>query len=166
MAGLIHWSLNKVGCDLKTSPRDFTNFSFITALIANATSVPSISPPFPTSQLSTSTINFATMAHSASSSPSASTSNRSDGKRHSDAGGIAGGVVGGLAFLAVVILGWIMHKRQNTIQKNMVFDKSALVSGPVISQTSTTSSHLHYGSSSDPFSSPSLYVSVFLAIIS
>ncbi|KIM48891.1 hypothetical protein M413DRAFT_438065 [Hebeloma cylindrosporum] len=115
------------------------------ALIANTTAVPSIAPSSSTSQASASANDLFTTAPIPSSSLSAS--NSSDGKGHSNAGAIAGGVVGGLVFLAI---------RRNAIQKNLVFDSSALVSGPAVSHT-TGSSHPHYGSSPTPLISQSSY---------
>ena len=57
----------------------------------------------------------------------------------SNAGAIAGGVVGGIGFVAIVGLGslWFcLRRKRNMVQKNVAFDRRALVSGTGMSQPS------------------------------
>jgi len=163
MAGLIQGPLNEVRCELNYFWE--TSLTYQIALIANTTAVPFIPSSSSTSQASTSAIDFSITAPIASSF-STLASNSSNGKGHSNAGAIAGGVVGGLVFLSMVFLGllwWIMRKRRNAIQKDLVFDSSALVSGPAVSHT-TGPSHPQYGSPPVPISSQSSIVSLLPAV--
>jgi len=111
---------------------------------------------------STSISNSLSSSSTVLASPSlASPSSTSAGNSKSNAGAIAGGVVGGIGLVAIVGLGalwFFLWRKRNKVQKNVAFDRRALVSGRPGGMSQTTGST--QGVSPFPFQpSQSIYTS-------
>jgi len=108
----------------------------------------SLSPTlFPATTVAKTTTVMSTI--STSSSPSATPSATPPGP---DVAAIAGGAVGGLvgfALIMLVLITWYMRRRSRRIQRDIVFDRTALVSGGQTSPVSHTHSHSYNFSSLD-----------------